>query len=171
MLVIWWQRLYESTVDFGANMRWMQLWHVRRPMHHLWFPRWVHASLRRDLGLFAHAGISDAYYCAECTRLEKDRDGCPKIVNLGASRTDLFYERRRLGAAHSCSPVFSINFFVHRFQEGLSKSYSCIVIEIPCDCMWCMLSCWQFLRWFYPGPISANCRADNTKAFFLLASW
>ena len=43
-------------------------------------------------------GISDAYYCAECTRLEKDRDGCPKIVNLGASRTDLFYERRRLGA-------------------------------------------------------------------------
>ena len=43
------------------------------------------------------SGISDAYYCAECTRLEKDRDGCPKIVNLGASRTDLFYERRRLG--------------------------------------------------------------------------
>ncbi|KAG6381485.1 PHF5-like protein-domain-containing protein [Boletus reticuloceps] len=43
-------------------------------------------------------GISDAYYCAECTRLEKDRDGCPKIVNLGASRTDLFYERRRLGS-------------------------------------------------------------------------
>ena len=46
---------------------------------------------------FFRAGISDAYYCAECTRLEKDRDGCPKIVNLGASRTDLFYERRRLG--------------------------------------------------------------------------
>jgi PHF5-like protein len=46
----------------------------------------------------SHLGISDAYYCAECTRLEKDRDGCPKIVNLGASRTDLFYERRRLGA-------------------------------------------------------------------------
>ncbi len=43
--------------------------------------------------------FSDAYYCAECTRLEKDRDGCPKIVNLGASRTDLFYERRRLGAS------------------------------------------------------------------------
>lgn len=51
--------------------------------------------------LYSHtprrSGISDAYYCAECTRLEKDRDGCPKIVNLGASRTDLFYERRRLG--------------------------------------------------------------------------
>lgn len=40
-------------------------------------------------------GISDAYYCAACTRLEKDRDGCPKIVNLGASRTDMFYERKK----------------------------------------------------------------------------
>ena len=29
------------------------------------------------------AGISDAYYCRECTIQEKDRDGCPKIVNLG----------------------------------------------------------------------------------------
>ncbi|KAI1791858.1 PHF5-like protein-domain-containing protein [Ganoderma leucocontextum] len=48
-------------------------------------------------------GISDAYYCAECTRLEKDRDGCPKIVNLGASRTDLFYERRRLAFAPGIS--------------------------------------------------------------------
>lgn len=42
----------------------------------------------------SYTGISDAYYCTECTRLEKDRDGCPKIVNLGASRTDLFYERK-----------------------------------------------------------------------------
>jgi hypothetical protein len=28
---------------------------------------------------------------------EKDRDGCPKIVNLGATRTDLFYERKKYG--------------------------------------------------------------------------
>jgi hypothetical protein len=39
--------------------------------------------------------------------LEKDRDGCPKIVNLGASRTDLFYERRRLGAFGPRSHYFS----------------------------------------------------------------
>ncbi|KAJ2057102.1 kinesin-like nuclear fusion protein [Coemansia sp. S146] len=25
-------------------------------------------------------GVSDAHYCRECTRLEKDRDGCPKIT-------------------------------------------------------------------------------------------
>ena len=63
----------------------------------------------RDFLLAFHSGISDAYYCAECTRLEKDRDGCPKIVNLGASRTDLFYERRRLGALAliptACKPL------------------------------------------------------------------
>ncbi|CAL9074763.1 unnamed protein product, partial [Musa textilis] len=33
-------------------------------------------------------GISDAYYCKECTQPEKDRDGCPKIVNLGSAKTD-----------------------------------------------------------------------------------
>ncbi|OLY78094.1 PHD finger-like domain-containing protein 5A [Smittium mucronatum] len=44
-------------------------------------------------------GVSDAYYCAECVVQEKDRDGCPKIVNLGQSRTDLFYERKKFGAS------------------------------------------------------------------------
>ena len=34
-------------------------------------------------------GTSDAYYCTECTKLEKDRDGCPKIVNIGTAKTDL----------------------------------------------------------------------------------
>ncbi|CEG64126.1 hypothetical protein G6F70_008239 [Rhizopus microsporus] len=42
-------------------------------------------------------GVSDAYYCVNCTRLEKDRDGCPKIINLGSSKTDLFYERKKFG--------------------------------------------------------------------------
>ena len=42
-------------------------------------------------------GISDAYYCKECTVQEKDRDGCPKIVNLGSSKTDLFYEMKKYG--------------------------------------------------------------------------
>ncbi|KAG2814707.1 hypothetical protein PC129_g8870 [Phytophthora cactorum] len=26
---------------------------------------------------------------------ERDRDGCPKIVNLGSSKTDAFYERKK----------------------------------------------------------------------------
>jgi hypothetical protein len=69
-------------------------------------------------------GISDAYYCAECTRLEKDRDGCPKIVNLGASRTDLFYERRRLGKLPTVHCVWHANSAYIRFQERLAYMYS-----------------------------------------------
>jgi PHF5-like protein len=67
-----------------------------------------------------HAGISDAYYCAECTRLEKDRDGCPKIVNLGASRTDLFYERRRLGESSALPPltVRTLTLLYSGFKKG-----------------------------------------------------
>ena len=42
-------------------------------------------------------GISDAYYCKECVQMEKDRDGCPKIVNLGSAKTDLWYERKKYG--------------------------------------------------------------------------
>ncbi|RMD40721.1 hypothetical protein DV735_g4412, partial [Chaetothyriales sp. CBS 134920] len=49
-------------------------------------------------------GISDAFYCFECTRLEKDRDGCPKIINLGSSRTDLFVR---------AGPVFAFNHINH----------------------------------------------------------
>ena len=33
----------------------------------------------------------------ECVQLGKDRDGCPKIVNLGSTKTDLFYERKKYG--------------------------------------------------------------------------
>ena len=44
-------------------------------------------------------GASDAYYCKECVQLEKDRDGCPKIINLGSVRIDHFYERKKYGFA------------------------------------------------------------------------
>eukprot|EP00545_Synedropsis_sp_CCMP1620_P012486 CAMPEP_0119009092 /NCGR_PEP_ID=MMETSP1176-20130426/4138_1 /TAXON_ID=265551 /ORGANISM="Synedropsis recta cf, Strain CCMP1620" /LENGTH=175 /DNA_ID=CAMNT_0006961543 /DNA_START=48 /DNA_END=576 /DNA_ORIENTATION=- len=42
-------------------------------------------------------GVTDAYYCRECVQQQKDRDGCPKIVNLGSTKTDLFYERKKYG--------------------------------------------------------------------------
>ena len=29
--------------------------------------------------------------------VNQDRDGCPKIVNLGSAKTDLFYERKKFG--------------------------------------------------------------------------
>lgn len=79
-------------------------------MYHLrlsWYVLYL-AYILLSSFLTAFLGISDAYYCAECTRLEKDRDGCPKIVNLGASRTDLFYERRRLGELDQYSQLLLI---------------------------------------------------------------
>ena len=36
-------------------------------------------------------------FCLVISLQEKDRDGCPKIVNLGTSKTDLFYERKKYG--------------------------------------------------------------------------
>ncbi len=42
-------------------------------------------------------GKGDAYYCRECVQLERDREGCPRIVNLGATKVDFIYERRRFG--------------------------------------------------------------------------
>mmetsp|Transcript_7169 Transcript_7169/g.15816 ORF Transcript_7169/g.15816 Transcript_7169/m.15816 type:complete len:111 (+) Transcript_7169:287-619(+) len=42
-------------------------------------------------------GVTDAYYCRECVGVGKDRDGCPKVVNLGSTKTDLFYERKKYG--------------------------------------------------------------------------
>ncbi|ANZ73602.1 Pre-mRNA-splicing factor [Komagataella phaffii CBS 7435] len=38
---------------------------------------------------------TDAYYCSECVMTEKDRDGCPRILNIGTTRSDLFYEKRK----------------------------------------------------------------------------
>lgn len=40
-------------------------------------------------------GVNVSYYCSECVQLEKDRDGCPKIINLGSAKTDLFYEKKK----------------------------------------------------------------------------
>uniref|UniRef100_A0A7S0ZGS6 PHD finger-like domain-containing protein 5A n=1 Tax=Timspurckia oligopyrenoides TaxID=708627 RepID=A0A7S0ZGS6_9RHOD len=44
-------------------------------------------------------GYADAYYCRECTILEKDRDGCPKVINVGTAKTDLFFDRKRYGTS------------------------------------------------------------------------
>ena len=40
-------------------------------------------------------GVAEAFYCRECTALEKDRDGCPRIINLGAAKLDRFYSKSK----------------------------------------------------------------------------
>jgi hypothetical protein len=82
------------------------------------------AHIRGVPSLDSCSGISDAYYCAECTRLEKDRDGCPKIVNLGASRTDLFYERRRLGAVRASRSLIFRSYVSDRLSSQASRRVS-----------------------------------------------
>ncbi|SCU88342.1 LAMI_0D09736g1_1 [Lachancea mirantina] len=43
-------------------------------------------------------GNNDAHYCWECCRLEKNRDGCPKIVNVGSNKLNKHYERKPMDA-------------------------------------------------------------------------
>lgn len=40
-------------------------------------------------------GVSEAYYCKECTQCEKDRDGCPRIINISQQKLDMFYANKR----------------------------------------------------------------------------
>ncbi|XP_057397333.1 PHD finger-like domain-containing protein 5A [Balaenoptera acutorostrata] len=56
-----------------------------------------YGSYQGRCGICGGPGVLDSYYCKECTIQEKDRDGCPKIVNLGSSKTDLFCERKKYG--------------------------------------------------------------------------
>lgn len=45
----------------------------------------------------AKAGDSmyEAYYCTQCCLLERDRDGCPRVVNVGDTRSDNFYNKKK----------------------------------------------------------------------------
>lgn len=42
-------------------------------------------------------GVSHAYYCQECTLEEKDRDGCPRILNIGTARIDAYFKQKKYG--------------------------------------------------------------------------
>lgn len=36
-----------------------------------------------------------AYYCLECIKLEKNKDGCPKILNIGSNKIDKHFDSSR----------------------------------------------------------------------------
>lgn len=47
---------------------------------------------------FSSRPIGTSRFAAFCSfHLSVQRDGCPKIVNLGSAKTDLFYERKKYG--------------------------------------------------------------------------
>ena len=64
--------------------------------------------------------MTDAYYCRECVKLGKDRDGCPKVVNLGSTKTDLFYERKKVRMDEGGRVVGS---FGGRMVDGVMRSF------------------------------------------------
>jgi PHD finger-like domain-containing protein 5A len=75
------------------------------------------ASLQGRCTICGAPGFSDAYYCKECVQQEKDvsapiyaccaspratsppslrqRDGCPKVLNIGMSKQDRYYDRKK----------------------------------------------------------------------------
>lgn len=58
-------------------------------------------------------GLTAAHDDTPLFRTQQDRDGCPKIVNLGTSKTDLFYERKKYGFKRCVALlVVSINWWV-----------------------------------------------------------
>lgn len=44
--------------------------------------------------------MHDAYYCTQCCLLERDRDGCPRVLNVGVSRSDNFYQQKKKGISN-----------------------------------------------------------------------
>jgi hypothetical protein len=97
-------RQLRASSDVGARMRRVQLrllcWplrHLRRCRHQrrVLLQRVHNAGERRALCvllLWVCGRHSDARGAAPCP---VQRDGCPKIVNLGSAKTDLFYERKK----------------------------------------------------------------------------
>ncbi|KAK6464062.1 PHF5-like protein [Scheffersomyces coipomensis] len=43
-------------------------------------------------------GGVDAYYCLECVRMEKHREGCPRILNLGSLKSDYMFNKKKLNS-------------------------------------------------------------------------
>lgn len=37
-----------------------------------------------------------AYFCFECTKLDKDREGCPRILNMGSSKSEMMFNKKRI---------------------------------------------------------------------------
>lgn len=75
---------------------WKMWWQVCDPWllyaHTWWVWLWLLSGCCAACG---GPGVSDAYYCKECA-IQKDRDGCPKTVHLGSSKTNLFYDGKNM---------------------------------------------------------------------------
>jgi len=109
-------RLIREASNARTHLWRMQLWLICWPLHHMW----RHWHIRCLLLQRMHSTREGCKPCLRswygccccvpqltgamaCTILMDflwhvlQRDGCPKIVNLGSAKTDLFYERKKYG--------------------------------------------------------------------------
>lgn len=47
--------------------------------------------------------VGDAQFCQSCVTLQRDREGCPRIVNFTAAHRDQFYNRQTVAPSNSNS--------------------------------------------------------------------
>ncbi|TVU01733.1 hypothetical protein EJB05_52793, partial [Eragrostis curvula] len=55
----------------------------------------ISGRVERCVSCGGGGAVADAYYCKGCVQLEKDRDGCPAVVNAGTAQMDAFYQRKK----------------------------------------------------------------------------
>lgn len=68
------------------------------------------------LAMRTHAMHSHTWVRA--TALEKDRDGCPKIINLGSAKVDMYFERKKVWIVPSFGLVWRRNLTAIGAQYG-----------------------------------------------------
>ena len=119
-------------------------------------------------------GISDAFYCFECTRLEKDRDGCPKIINLGSSRTDVRFSF--LLCPHFFHLAYTDNrensFFTKRKRIGRSSIGAALVWAsdpLRVGYVYCVACCITTTPSFHPVHIKGREPKVGKKCAYHLA--
>lgn len=119
-------------------------------------------------------GISDAFYCFECTRLEKDRDGCPKIINLGSSRTDVsghFSPRRRCIWLEATTTDDASRPTVVLPKENESDVLALVMPGSGLLSAYLVLAFRQNLVIFWGGGEAGGCRARRYRKLNNVEAW
>jgi hypothetical protein len=101
------------------------------------------------------------HYYKECTIQEKDRDSCPKIVNLGSPKTDLFYESKKYGFKKRWSVVvpFLSPIKLLQLPEKTSTTASRKGEGHPQDCL--LVHCPDL---FLPSPRQVGMEEDSSES-------
>ena len=53
-------------------------------------------SLKEKCIVCGSIAKNPVYYCQNCILLGKNRDGCPRIINSGFNRSDVYFEKKKV---------------------------------------------------------------------------